>query len=221
MLTNFPGHRVGGKEGRSRNNRQWKWLRQTQVAIDVVGFRRQKWAFATSNSSSTSHSVLSYPVILSHTVRPKANNGQSVPDPKVFWEHNRASLSLAIKNGKDSWDLWSPMPFIYKSDMQESILLFTLLLFEHLGTFALERSHWRIHHDFQTVTFRKEGTKSMSLHCAWWIQDFTKFLHLSLQEKCFLCSVSIPATVQETRDSGGIMRFMIQTLSLWHESVRA
>lgn len=113
------------------------------------------------------------------------------------------------------------MPFIYKSNMQESILLFTLLLFENLGTFALERSHLRIHHDFKTVTFRKEGTKSMSLHCAWWIQDFTKFLHLSLQEKCFLCSVSIPVTLQETTDSGGIQLFMIQTLSLWHESVRA
>lgn len=62
------------------------------------------------------------------------------------------------------------MPFIYKSHMQKFILLPLLLLFENLGSYALEYSHLKkIHHDFNIVTFRKDDTKSMSLHL--WMID--------------------------------------------------
>lgn len=57
-----------------------------------------------------------------------------------------------------------------------------LPLFENLGTYALEYSHLKIHHDFKIITFRKDDTKSMSLYCGWWIQDFTKFPPLSPQD---------------------------------------
>lgn len=72
------------------------------------------------------------------------------------------------------------MLFIYKRHTQKSILAL-LSLFENLGTYALEYGHLEIHHNFKVLTSRKDGITSISLHCEWWVEDFTKFLRFSPQ----------------------------------------
>ena len=57
-----------------RNGSQRKWQRQTQVAINIAGFRRQKWAPQILR-------FLPYIETSSHTVNPNADNSQSTPSP--------------------------------------------------------------------------------------------------------------------------------------------
>ena len=79
MLTNFLDT--------GRNGSQCKGWRQTQVAVNTVGFRRQKWAPQILR-------FLPYTETSSHTVNLNADNSQSTPSPRVLWEQNRAFLSL-------------------------------------------------------------------------------------------------------------------------------
>lgn len=57
-----------------RNGSQCKRWRQTQVAINIVGFGRQKWAPQILR-------FLPYIETSSHTVNPNAGNSQSTPIP--------------------------------------------------------------------------------------------------------------------------------------------
>lgn len=66
MLTNFLDT--------GRNGSQCKGRRQTQVAVNTVGFRRQKWAPQILR-------FLPYTETSSHTVNLKADNSQSTPSP--------------------------------------------------------------------------------------------------------------------------------------------